>query len=260
MCDQACWNYLKQQFCYFLQYLKKEVSDEVDFLHPDKQESFFNKSPKNSKFVMSLEYIKKEVIDKVDFLDADKHQKFPTVWFQHFGHCNFLQGDLIIIDEYDQAFSKYWSKFAIYLYLKKEVTDGVHFLHADKLQSFFELALLFLMEVVRHVQSIQNRKLVIYNDCKMRSIFPLSQWQRNLILLFLWCKILCKTWKKICEFHLYCWDHVWKVNECCLVDCFHYQFMVSTQIMVHNYCFSKCKRFAACGGLLMALCVIFFKI
>ena len=31
--------------------------------------------------------------------------------------------------------------------LKKEVRDGVHFLHANKYQSFYKLAILFLMEV-----------------------------------------------------------------------------------------------------------------
>ena len=45
-------------------------------------------------------------------------------------------------------------------YFKKEVRDGVHFLHRH--QSFYKLGLLFMMEVGRHVQSIQNRKLVIF--------------------------------------------------------------------------------------------------
>ena len=55
------------------------------------------------------------------------------------------------------------NKFAISLqYLKKEVRNGVHFLHADKHQSFYKLTLSFLMEVARYVQSTQNRKLVIF--------------------------------------------------------------------------------------------------
>ena len=54
-------------------------------------------------------------------------------------------------------------KFVISLqYLKKEVRDGVHFLHADKHQSFYKLAFLFLMELARHIQSTQNRELVIF--------------------------------------------------------------------------------------------------
>ena len=45
-------------------------------------------------------------------------------------------------------------KYAIPLqYLKKEVRNGVHFLHAEKHQSVYKLALLFLMEVARPVQN-----------------------------------------------------------------------------------------------------------
>ena len=44
--------------------------------------------------------------------------------------------------------------------------DGVHFLPADKHHIFYELALSFWMvEVVRHIQSTQNRKLVIFLQC-----------------------------------------------------------------------------------------------
>ena len=44
------------------------------------------------------------------------------------------------------------NKFAISLrYSKKEVRDGTHFLHVDKYQSFYKLALLFLMGVTRRV-------------------------------------------------------------------------------------------------------------
>ena len=79
-----------------------------------------------------------------------------------FGHQSFLQGDTITIDEHDLASSKSQSnKFAISLqHLKKEVRDGVHFLHVDKHQNFYKLALSFLMEVARCVQSTQNRKLL----------------------------------------------------------------------------------------------------
>ena len=58
----------------------KEVSDEVDFLHAPKHESFLQidtmilmaiakhcQSPQTSKFAMSLQYLKKDVRDEVDF-------------------------------------------------------------------------------------------------------------------------------------------------------------------------------------------------
>ena len=61
----------------------------------------------------------------------------------------------------------------------------------------------------------------------------------------------CKTWKSTCEFHLYCWDHVFKVNEWCFVDCFHHKFRIFYQMMVHNYFLAKCKQFSAYHRLLM---------
>ena len=91
------------KFAISLQYLKKEFSDEVDFLHADKYESLLqidtmilrrmvkhSQSSQNSKFAMSLSYLKTEVTDEVEFLHADKNQvsdkliltlcvsKFPT--------------------------------------------------------------------------------------------------------------------------------------------------------------------------------------
>ena len=50
---------------------------------------------------------------------------------------SFLQGDAIIIDRHDLAFSKYSNKFVISLqYLKKEVRDGVHFCMQIKIRVF----------------------------------------------------------------------------------------------------------------------------
>ena len=73
-------------------------------------------------------------------------------------------------------------------------------------------------------------------------------------------KTWCKTQKNTREFHLYCWDHVCKVNEWRLVDSFRREFRVSTQIMVRDYCIAKCKMFSTCDGLLMTLRAIFFAI
>ena len=41
-----------------------------------------------------------------------------------------------------------------------------NFLHADKHQNFYKLALSFLMEVARHVQSTQNKKLAKFLQYK----------------------------------------------------------------------------------------------
>ena len=63
-----------------MQYLKKEVSNEVDFLHVDKHKSWLqidtmilmemvkhSQSSQNSKFAISLQYLKNKVKDEVDF-------------------------------------------------------------------------------------------------------------------------------------------------------------------------------------------------
>ena len=75
----------------------------------------------------------------------------------------------------------------------------------------------------------------------------------NLILLCWWYKTLCKTQINTHEFHLYCWNHVCKLNKQRLVDCFHQKFRCYTQITVHNYCIAICKEFPHYQKPLMAL-------
>ena len=66
------------------------------------------------------------------------------------------------------------NKLAISLQdLKKEVRNGVYFLHADKHQNFYKLTLSFLMEVARHVQSTQNRKLVKFLQYIKKNVLQL---------------------------------------------------------------------------------------
>ena len=69
----------------FLQYLKKQVNDDVDLLHAGKHENVLQidtmiwmgmvkhfQSFQNSKFAISLQYLKNEVRDEFDFLHANK--------------------------------------------------------------------------------------------------------------------------------------------------------------------------------------------
>ena len=73
--------------------------------------------------------------------------------------------------------------FAISLqYLKKDVRNGVHFLHTDEHQNFYKLALSFLMEVTRNVQSTQI-KLVIF-------LQYIEKKYCNCLSVLLWCKTL----------------------------------------------------------------------
>ena len=158
-----------------LQYLKKVVSDKVDFLHADKHKNFLQidavifygdgqhfQSSQNSKFALSLQYLIKEIRYKVDFSHAYKHQSFPEVDFNTFGikfpgrsYYHYLQTWSCIIKVL---------KVINLQYLRKEVRDGVCILHADKHRSFYKLALLSLMELARHAQSTQNRKLVMFSE------------------------------------------------------------------------------------------------
>ena len=51
------------------------------------------------------------------------------------------------------------NKFAISLQdLKKEVSDAVDFLHADKHESLLQIDTMILMEMVKYSQSSQNSK------------------------------------------------------------------------------------------------------
>ena len=68
-----------------------------------------------------------------------------------------------------------------YLYniWKKEVRNGVHFSHADKHRKFYKLVLSILMEVARHVQNTQNKKLVKF-----------LQYIKKKVLQLLFCSIV----------------------------------------------------------------------
>ena len=98
-----------------------------------------SQSSQKSKFAISLQYFKHEVRDEVDFFHADKHQSFLQVGFN-----KVILSSLMGMVKHSQSTQS--NKCAISLqYLKKEVRDGVHFLHADKNQIFYNLALSFFV-------------------------------------------------------------------------------------------------------------------
>ena len=81
------------KFVISLQYLKKDVSDETDFLHADKDKRLLqiasmilmkitrhSQNSQNSKFLMSLQYLKEEVRNEADILHAER-QSFLQVVF-----------------------------------------------------------------------------------------------------------------------------------------------------------------------------------
>ena len=96
MCGQVCPNTQNTKFAISLKFLKKEVSDEVNFLQADKHENFLqintrifdgngnhSQNSQNSKFAMSIQHLIKEVRDEVDFLHVDKHQSFLHIDFNN---------------------------------------------------------------------------------------------------------------------------------------------------------------------------------
>ena len=76
---------------------------------------------------------------KLIFLCADKHQSFLQVDFNTLGiKVSYKVILSLLMGMIKHSQSTQSNKFAKSLqYLKKEIRDGVHFLHADKHQSFY---------------------------------------------------------------------------------------------------------------------------
>ena len=102
-----------------------------------------SQSSQNIKFAMSLQYLQKQVRDEVDFLHADKHQSFLQVYFNTLGiKVSYKLILSLLMGMIKHSRSTQINKFAISLqYLWKEVREGVHFLHLDKHQNFYKLVL-----------------------------------------------------------------------------------------------------------------------
>ena len=96
--DQVCWKYPKQEVCISLQYLHRNLGNEIHFLPADKHNLIVcvttnAQITQNNKFAISLHYLKKKVSDEVDILHADEQE-------------SFLQMDTMIFDGDDQAFPR----------------------------------------------------------------------------------------------------------------------------------------------------------
>ena len=84
---------------------------------------------------MSSQYLKKEVRDDINFLHVDKHESFVQVDFNNLGIKVSFKWKLSLLMGMMKHFQSSQSiKFSISLqYFKKEVTNVVFFfLHADK--------------------------------------------------------------------------------------------------------------------------------
>ena len=88
---------------------------------------------------MFLQCLKKEVKDEVDFLQGDKHRSFLKAYFNTLGSkfpTRLILSLLMGMIKHSQITES--NKFAISLqYSKNQVRNGGHSLHADKRQSVY---------------------------------------------------------------------------------------------------------------------------
>ena len=126
---------------------------------------------------------------KLIFLHTDKHQRFLQVDFNTLSikvSYKVILSLLMGMIKYSPNTRR--NKFTISLqYLKKEVRNRVHFLHADKHRSFYKFTLSFSAEVARHIQSTQNRKLVMflqYREKKVSQLLLCSIMMQNIQIFY----------------------------------------------------------------------------
>ena len=107
-------------------------------------------SSQGNKFAISLQYLKKELRYEVDFLHAGKYQSSLQI---DFNTLSIKVSYKVILSLLMGMIKHSQNTLTSLQNLKNEIRNEVHFLHTDKHQSFYKLALLILMEVTRHVQS-----------------------------------------------------------------------------------------------------------
>ena len=124
---------LNNKFAISLQHLKKEVSDEVDFLHTGRHESLLqtdamilmgmvkhSHSSQKKQVCNVFTISQKRVRDEVDFLHVDKHQSFLQVDFNTLGikaSCKVILSLLLGIIKHSQSTQSNKSAISLYLYL-----------------------------------------------------------------------------------------------------------------------------------------------
>ena len=136
----------------FLQYHKKDVSDEVDFLHADKHKGLLqidtmilmeivrhSQNSQNSKFSMSLQYLKKKVRDEVDFwinfkvycklISALWQSTFPRKWYYHwYSWSSILK--LLKVKTLHYLYNitkKKWVAFIFCMHIKIKTSTSSHY-------------------------------------------------------------------------------------------------------------------------------------
>ena len=137
-----------------LQYIKKKWAM-LTFSHVDKHKSSLqintdiwwgwssiSRVPKISSLQCLYDISKNKLEMKLLFcMQINVKVSTQSSLFQHFGCKSFLQADTIFIDGHDQAFSKYSNWQVCNTFAISQKREGVYFLHLDKHQSFYYLAL-----------------------------------------------------------------------------------------------------------------------
>ena len=95
-----------------------------------------SQNSQNIKCATSLQYFQEKVRDEVVFLHADKPQNFLQVYFNTLGvKVSYKLILSLLMGMIKHSQSTQINKFAISLqYLKKEVREGVRFLHLDNIK------------------------------------------------------------------------------------------------------------------------------
>ena len=134
------------KFAIFLQFLKKNMEDKLNFLPADKDENLLqmmgmfkhSQSSQNSSITMSLQYLKKEVRDEVNFLHGDKDQSFLQVGMTK--HLQSTQSN----KSYLYNISKQKFEMTFIFYMQINIATGI----------------VVLMWVAGHVQITQSTSII----------------------------------------------------------------------------------------------------
>ena len=111
----------------------------------------------HSTFALFLQYLKKEVRNEVGIFACRYTSQFPTSRFQDC--CKVMQSLLMRVIKHSK--STQTNKFAISLHqYQKNIRNKVHPLHADEHQRFHQLALLFLMVAAIQIRSTQDKESI----------------------------------------------------------------------------------------------------
>ena len=142
---------------------------------------------------------------------------------------------LVCVSEHVQSTQN--NKLAISLrYLKKDVSDEVDLLHADKHKGLLQIDTMILVEIVRHSQNSQNSKFSM-------SLQYLKKKVRDEVDFWINFKVSCKlisalwpsTFPRKWYYHWYSWSRIFKVLK---MKTLHYLYNITKNKLGVKFIFS----------------------